>query len=440
MTLFANCLRILPCLFLLILASTADALDLSRYMPHSAGNQWSYQNNTLASMTSTLGSPVLLPGGVTTIPATIINSSEPGYTSTYSTMDATGLSRHQEFISSVAVAGYGNTSATAIYTPALIFAPLNVTVGNTYTSTGTASLTYTNVTTAILNYSSSTQIVGFENVSSGTQSWPALKTINSVTISGTVNGQFITSTTATTSWHVDGIGSVQMYSPNRLGIMEAWKLVSTNVSPPPALSPTGGTALNLTSAWNLLGNSANAPLTVASAFGNAANVATVWKWVPATGRWAFYTPMQADNGAAYAASKGYDFLTTINGGEGFWVNANTAFTAQLPAGIAITTGNFKDQLTLPNKLPAGWSLISVGDNPTPAAFNNNLAATPPTTGTLLPNLTTLWAWDSTLSNWYFYAPSLDNSGALATYIASKSYLNFGTRTLGPAMGFWVNHP
>ena len=203
----------------------------------------------------------------------------------------------------------------------------------------------------------------------------------------------------------------------------------------PALS------LNLVVSWNLLGNSVNAPLTVSTTFSNAAYVATVWKWIPATSRWAFYTPTLADGGAAYAATKGYDFLTVINGGEGFWVNAKVAFSTQLPAGNAIGTSAFADQLLPPNRLPLGWSLIAVGDNPLPRNFANAIALTPPATPNVAAtSLTTLWAWDGTLTNWYFYAPSLDNSGGLATYIASKSYLNFGTKTLAPGMGLWVNHP
>ena len=208
-----------------------------------------------------------------------------------------------------------------------------------------------------------------------------------------------------------------------------------------AASSASAAPLNLVSSWNLLGNSVNIPITVATDFGNAANVTTVWKWVPATAKWAFYTPSMADGGAAYAASKGYDFLTVINGGEGFWVNAKAAFTAQQPAGAAFTTSSFQDPLNPPNPLAPGWSLIAVGGSPTPVAFNNGIGSTPPAVGAAIPaNLTSLWAWDSALLNWYFYAPSLDANNTLATYITSKNYLGFGAKPLDPAMGFWVNRP
>ncbi len=203
--------------------------------------------------------------------------------------------------------------------------------------------------------------------------------------------------------------------------------------------------LGLTSAWNLVGNGFNSPLDVATAFGNT-SVFTVWKWLAASGtvpgKWAFYTPSMADGGAAYAASKGYDFLTVINSGEGFWVNAKGPFSVQLSGG-PVPTSAFADRPT-GNALPAGWSLIAVGDNPTPRAFANGIALAQPAAGSVAAtsSVTTLWAWDAVQSGWYFYAPGLDNDAGLARYIASKSYLDFGTanKTLSPNTGFWVNHP
>jgi len=96
------------------------------------------------------------------------------------------------------------------------------------------------------------------------------------------------------------------------------------------LLPSATNAVSLASGWNLLGN--DAPVTVASAFGDTNKVTSVWKWVASTSKWAFYTPSMASQALAdYAASKGYDVLTTTNAGEGFWVNAITSFTVQLPS-------------------------------------------------------------------------------------------------------------
>ena len=206
-----------------------------------------------------------------------------------------------------------------------------------------------------------------------------------------------------------------------------------------ALAPVG--AVSLVNGWNLLGNSVNAPIAVSATFGGIDQVATVWKWLPASSKWAFYSPVLADGGLAYATGKGYDFLTTINGGEGFWVNAKAAFAAPLPAGTVVTTHSFRDQPDpAQNKLLKAWNLIAVGDNPTPGLFNLGLSLLPPAPGTTPLNVTTLWAWDSAAGNWYFYAPGLDAADGLASYITSKGYLDFGVKKLDPAMGFWVNKP
>ena len=192
--------------------------------------------------------------------------------------------------------------------------------------------------------------------------------------------------------------------------------------------------VTLMQGWNLIGNGSSSALNVATTLGDANKVATIWKWV-ASGNasgitypaWAFYTPTQNDGGKAYAASKGYDFLTTINAGEGFWVNAKATFTAQWSAGTPVTSASFQT-------MASGWNLVAIGDNQTPSQFSALAGAATP--------LTTLWAWDAVQANWYFYAPSLDANGGLVSYITSKGYLDFtaNSKTLAPGVGFWVNKP
>ena len=188
--------------------------------------------------------------------------------------------------------------------------------------------------------------------------------------------------------------------------------------------------------WNLLGNSLkDQPIAVASVFNDPAKVNTVWKWNAAIGGWQFYAPsMDAASLQAYVASKGYGLLSVINPGEGYWVNAKAASSLASQTGAAFN-------LTA-EKLVKGWNLVATGNDVTPAAFNLSLSATPPTTGTVPLNLTTLWAWDNAASQWYFYAPQLDASGGLASYITGKGYLDFtkNSKTLGKGQGFWVNKP
>lgn len=207
---------------------------------------------------------------------------------------------------------------------------------------------------------------------------------------------------------------------------------------------TSTVASSMAIGWNLVGNGSSGTIDVATAFGNANNVTTVWKWIASTAKWAFYAPSQTDGGAAYASSKGYDFLTTINGGEGYWVNAKAIFPTPGASGNPVTAVSFQTPLTGTGTLIQGWNLIAIGENKTPSDFNKALSSTPPAQGVIPTNLTTLWAWDAGQSKWYFYAPSLEAQGAtkLSDYAVSKDYLDFTTtaKTLGPSVGFWVNKP
>jgi hypothetical protein len=220
--------------------------------------------------------------------------------------------------------------------------------------------------------------------------------------------------------------------------------------------------LNFTVGWNLVGNGVEAPITVATTFADATRVVTIWKRVPVGSipgivypTWAFYSPTLSDNGQAYAASRGYEFLTEISAGEGFWVKANAVFSASLPLAAAVQSSSFatievnEQRLDGARTLQSGWSLIATGDSPTPLDFNSAVGirlATTPTPGRINAYLSTLWAWDAAQSLWYFWAPSLGWGNALSEYLASKGYLDFAalpttpTGTLSPTTGFWVNMP
>lgn len=409
----------------LFFPTLAAALDLTRYIPLAAGTQWIYKNNNNVTQTQTVGSPVVI-GGISAFPWASADSDSAGNTVTYSTVDGSGFRWHQENLNNVFVPGKGNTTGTSTYSPAMVIAPADVTVGSTYTSTGTMPAKYTLTTqnmvatvSSAFSYSATTQILGFETVTNydGTQCWSALKVLSTMAYDN--NGDNIHKSMAVTSWLVDGIGAVQTYKPNLSGVMETWKLTSTNVTQ--GAAPTGCTTLNLSASWNLLGNGTNAPLAVATTFGDATKIATVWKWQPATNKWAFYSPSLDASGAlaGYVTGKGYDLLTTVNGGEGFWVNAKQAGNVNLPGGTTSGAALIK-----------GWNLVSTSSMASPRQFCDAQNG----------GVTTLWAWDSALSNWYFYSTNLDNSGGLTGYIAAKGYLNFGAKTLDPSMGFWVNKP
>jgi hypothetical protein len=86
-----------------------------------------------------------------------------------------------------------------------------------------------------------------------------------------------------------------------------------------------------------------------------------------------------------------------------------------------------------HSLSAGWNLVGNdrGAAVDPIAVFGNATA-PNSAG---PNVATVWTWDSSLSKWNFFAPSLTPQ-ALSTYAASKGY---GVLTaIAQGEGFWVN--
>jgi hypothetical protein len=188
------------------------------------------------------------------------------------------------------------------------------------------------------------------------------------------------------------------------------------------------TTINLSTGWNLVGNGSNEAIDVASIFSDSNRFLTVWKWIAAQAAWAFHAPSLAALGtlADYVTSKGYQLLTSIAGGEGFWVNA------QQTGSLNLTSGSMISVATVGPSLVKGWNLVSVGEAATPKQFCDAQTG----------GVTTLWAWDSTNSAWYFYAPTLDSSGGLSAYITSKGYLDFTTtnKMLGQGVGFWINRP
>ena len=202
----------------------------------------------------------------------------------------------------------------------------------------------------------------------------------------------------------------------------------------------GGTisvGLSVAAGWNLLGHPINQSLVVADKFGDASKVSSVWKWDAGKANWQFYAPgLNASDLLAYATAQGYGVLSEISPGDGYWVNARTPADFGTLCGSAV---NLRQ-----SSLASGWNLVSTASVVTPQDFNLTLSTTPPTTGQVPINMTSLWAWDAATSKWYFYAPTLDTLGgsALVNYIKDQNYEDFGSsaKTLGNGVGFWVKRP
>ncbi len=207
----------------------------------------------------------------------------------------------------------------------------------------------------------------------------------------------------------------------------------------------GAGSLNLAVGWNLVGNGHETGFDVSGLFGDSSLVTSVWKWIAASTKWAFYAPsLSVQTLTDYALIKGYEVLSRIEPGEGFWVNSKLDYAVSMPAGTAVASSSFSATGSRP--LGLGWSLIATGNTPTPTAFNNALSVTSPAPAPLPLNVISIWAWDTVATKWYFWAPSLVNTKTLQSYTTSKDYLDFTTipnlpmGTLSPYTGIWVNRP
>jgi hypothetical protein len=257
------------------------------------------------------------------------------------------------------------------------------------------------------------------------------------TYTATSSPDGFTATSAKSPIVVPGLSNGTPYTFTVTATNLAGTSVTSAASAPvtPAAAPVLSYPSVLAQGWNLLGNSLNQAIPVASIYADTAVITSVWKWDTSAAGWQFYTPqMTAPNLQTYAASKGYGVLSLINPGEGYWVNATASSSLGTLSGTAFA-------LTLAN-LNKGWNLTATGNDVLPSALNLSLSAIPPAAGTVPINLTTLWAWDNALAQWYFYAPSLQANGSLGPYIAGKGYLDFTqhSKTLGNGLGFWVNMP
>ncbi|MBI3044835.1 MAG: fibronectin type III domain-containing protein [Betaproteobacteria bacterium] len=213
---------------------------------------------------------------------------------------------------------------------------------------------------------------------------------------------------------------------------------------------------SIATAWNMVGNSLNITLDVVAIFGNqdapvagvTANIDSIWKWDPVSDNWAFYSPqLTAAGNAAYVSDPAhpYQLLSTVEPGEGYWVNATAAITLPDQSGSTFSY-NATNFAALPTSAlsTTSWYLISTFDTLTPSQFNINMTPTPPAPGVVpTTNFVSLWSWDAAQQKYYFYAPILEATGGLAavkSYADTNGFLHFQDfgKTLGIGVSFWVS--
>lgn len=423
-------------------AAQAQSYSIAEYLPLKQGNRWTTSCSGSACTAPTHTSTVTVASAVDVATTSYVISGSDGAISTYQ-IGPSGITHTREYDPSVYVAGYGNTAVTIDLSPPLVMAPASATAGTAYASTGKATLQYAGIGVFILDYTAHSTLHGLETVSVPAGSYSALKVTVVLNVSGTVGGRAVSLTGTTTYWLAKGLGPVRSDQTTADGKSESNQLTSTNVSLCPGGIATATIPLVIGAGWNLLGNGdATTSLDAKATFGTPTQpgaipgAITAWKWRrdgAGGGNWAFYAATLSDAElASYAAQKGYEVLSQIAPGEGYWVNVTLASqrsTTYCPR--ALTTSD----------LTPGWNLIATGASVGPDALNAMLSATPPAQGAAIESFTTLWAWDNSKSRWYFFAPSLHNSGGLSAYASQKVYLDFFAypqKKLDGVTGAWIN--
>ncbi|MEY2631969.1 MAG: hypothetical protein RIR00_623, partial [Pseudomonadota bacterium] len=410
-------------------------VTLSSHFPLATGNYWQFVNQSNNAVTASVSvqSPVSLNGNQ----AFPLQHNDGSIV--YFTNDANGLRIHGQYVPNGVQVGNSSYTYSVVFDPPMLLQPASAKFATVQSFSGNAQVSVPGLGNYLFSYSGSSNLLPPSLISTPKGNFMAVGLNYQYTIAGVAQGYYISVPVNATDWLSAGIGLVQESLAGTTLLLS-----QTNLSPQ---SPSQ----SLVSGWNLLGNGNETALDVATVFGDATQVQSVWKWVSSGSSaglsyptWAFYTPLQADGGKAYAAGKGYEALTSIAGGEGFWVNAKQAYTATLPGGTGVALGSFKAGGKRP--LKKGWSLIATGDYPSPLSVNNSLG-TPPNPGDPLPtNLTSLWTWEPGSGRWYFWSPLLYNNGSLTTYLDGKNYLDVSTLPSAPAglltpgTGFWVNLP
>jgi hypothetical protein len=166
--------------------------------------------------------------------------------------------------------------------------------------------------------------------------------------------------------------------------------------------------IDLVQGWNL--KSARVAITVADTFSSAGGFASVWKWE--SGCWAVYLPGETTPGE-YAAAKGFDPLTTISPGEGFWVNSNGTQSVTI-MGTPVDT----DAMSLIE----GWNLKGLKSDS--AIIVSTLFAN-------ATKFSSVWKWES--SGWAVHLPGEETQG---DYAKAKGFSQLSS--INPGEGFWVN--
>ena len=169
--------------------------------------------------------------------------------------------------------------------------------------------------------------------------------------------------------------------------------------------------ISLVKGWNLISSPLQPTSTdTTDVLSGVSSCVSAWKWVGG-GNWAVYLADGNNATETYAASKGFKVLSTINAGEGLWINASDAdalnITGESPSSSSIY---YED----------GWNLVGLKES-----GPKNI------TDVIPGDAVSAWSWNASDMKWRVWLPT-----GLDDYCSSKGFDKLST--VNNTDGFWVN--
>ncbi|MDP2105846.1 MAG: hypothetical protein Q8J76_07615, partial [Desulfobulbaceae bacterium] len=195
--------------------------------------------------------------------------------------------------------------------------------------------------------------------------------------------------------------------------------LATPASSTVSIKNTENITLMLTPGWNLA--SCMVEFNASEVFGDSTTYASVWKWLASEKRWEVYLPTDPDNGEAYAKSKGFELLSTVLPGEGFWVNVQS----DKPPTTDIRGELAKDPSLA---LAKGWNLLGLKSGQSLWIEDRSDAEK--------TAIESLWKWKGKEKKWAVSLPNAPDGDGGQAYADSKGFTLL--ESIDPGEGFWVN--
>jgi len=216
--------------FLQILAGQSWAIEMSNYFPLNSGDSWTYLENGSKYIDTVLDGTYPLDGSLTKIISSSSVNNPGDNSQAYFSNDFYGIREHKS-IGNISIDGH-LVMTMVVLNPPVIYAYPITNIGDQINTSGTVSMTIDLIGTYQLNYYYTTKFLGYETVTVPFGTFNTLKTSYYLSMSGYIEGQWVSSVSTGYSWLAEYLGEVKYYDiiddTTYTGV-----LVDTNITLPP---------------------------------------------------------------------------------------------------------------------------------------------------------------------------------------------------------------